>query len=88
MLESYFDCPHCWENQLKMIDPSILNQTHNLKLSHYLIHNNCNYVFLIPFLTFQFYAVCSSIFNYLTLPEKTLAFELYGFPEERRKEIT
>jgi hypothetical protein len=27
MLESYFDCPHCWENQLKMIDPSILNQT-------------------------------------------------------------
>ena len=27
MLESYFDCPHCWKNQLKMIDPSILNQT-------------------------------------------------------------
>ncbi|MDB9847221.1 CPXCG motif-containing cysteine-rich protein [Flavobacteriaceae bacterium] len=27
MLEFYFDCPHCWENQLKMIDPSILNQT-------------------------------------------------------------
>ena len=27
MLECYFDCPHCWENQLKMIDPSILNQT-------------------------------------------------------------
>ena len=27
MLESYFDCQHCWENQLKMIDPSILNQT-------------------------------------------------------------
>ena len=27
MLESYFYCPHCWENQLKMIDPSILNQT-------------------------------------------------------------
>ena len=27
MLESYFDCPHCWENQLKTIDPSILNQT-------------------------------------------------------------
>ncbi|MDA9319090.1 CPXCG motif-containing cysteine-rich protein [Flavobacteriaceae bacterium] len=27
MLESYFDCPHCWENQLKRIDPSILNQT-------------------------------------------------------------
>ena len=26
MLESYFDCPHCWENQLKMIDPSISNQ--------------------------------------------------------------
>ena len=27
MLKSYFDCPHCWGNQLKMIDPSILNQT-------------------------------------------------------------
>ena len=23
MLEHYFDCPHCWENQLKMIDSSI-----------------------------------------------------------------
>ena len=22
MLEHYFECPHCWENQLKMIDPS------------------------------------------------------------------
>ena len=27
MIESYFDCPHCWENQLKMIDPSVSNQT-------------------------------------------------------------
>ena len=26
MIEYYFDCPHCWENQLKMIDPSVLNQ--------------------------------------------------------------
>ena len=26
MLEYCFDCPHCWQNQLKMIDPSILNQ--------------------------------------------------------------
>ena len=23
MIELYFDCPHCWENQLKMIDSSI-----------------------------------------------------------------
>ena len=23
MLEHYFDCPHCWENQIKMIDPSV-----------------------------------------------------------------
>ena len=23
MLESNFTCPYCWENQLKMIDPSI-----------------------------------------------------------------
>ena len=23
MIEHYFDCPHCWQNQLKMIDPSI-----------------------------------------------------------------
>ena len=22
MIEHYFDYPHCWENQLKMIDPS------------------------------------------------------------------
>jgi hypothetical protein len=23
MIEHYFDCPHCWENQLRMIDSSI-----------------------------------------------------------------
>jgi len=27
MIEHYFDCPHCWENQLKMIDPSVNNQS-------------------------------------------------------------
>ena len=27
MIEHYFDCPHCWENQLKMIDPSVSNQS-------------------------------------------------------------
>ena len=27
MLEHYFDCTHCWENQLKMIDSSISNQS-------------------------------------------------------------
>ena len=26
MIEYYFDCPHCWQNQLKMIDPSVENQ--------------------------------------------------------------
>ena len=26
MIEYYFDCPHCWENQLKMIDASVTNQ--------------------------------------------------------------
>jgi len=26
MIEHYFDCPFCWENQLKMIDPSVNNQ--------------------------------------------------------------
>ncbi len=26
MFEHFFDCPHCWENQLKMIDPSIEKQ--------------------------------------------------------------
>ena len=26
MLENYFDCPYCWENQLKMVDPSIKKQ--------------------------------------------------------------
>ena len=23
MIEYYFDCPHCWQNQLKLIDPSV-----------------------------------------------------------------
>ena len=27
MIEQYFDCPHCWENQLKLIDTSITNQS-------------------------------------------------------------
>ena len=27
MLESYFTCPYCWENQIKMVDPSLLLQT-------------------------------------------------------------
>ncbi len=26
MLEHYFECPHCWEEQLKLIDPSISKQ--------------------------------------------------------------
>ena len=26
MFVHFFDCPHCWENQLKMIDPSIEKQ--------------------------------------------------------------
>ena len=26
MIEHYFDCPHCWENQLIMIDSSVSNQ--------------------------------------------------------------
>ena len=26
MIEHYFDCPHCWQNQLKLIDPSINSQ--------------------------------------------------------------
>lgn len=26
MLEAYFDCPYCWQNQLKMVDPSIYDQ--------------------------------------------------------------
>ncbi|MFT4801513.1 MAG: hypothetical protein ACI93N_001286 [Flavobacteriaceae bacterium] len=26
MIEYYFDCPHCWENQLKMIDSSVSHQ--------------------------------------------------------------
>ena len=28
MLESYFICPYCWENQIKMVDPSLLTQTY------------------------------------------------------------
>ena len=26
MIEYYFDCPHCWQNQLKLIDPSVETQ--------------------------------------------------------------
>jgi hypothetical protein len=26
MIEYHFDCPHCWEQQLKLIDSSIINQ--------------------------------------------------------------
>tara|TARA_B100000900_G_scaffold407060_1_gene419118 strand:+ start:1846 stop:2028 length:183 start_codon:yes stop_codon:yes gene_type:complete len=26
MIEYYFACPHCWEEQLKMIDPSVDEQ--------------------------------------------------------------
>ena len=26
MIEHYFDCPHCWQNHLKMIYSSIINQ--------------------------------------------------------------
>jgi len=26
VLEEYFDCPYCWQNQLKMVDPSVENQ--------------------------------------------------------------
>jgi len=26
MIEHFFDCPHCWETQLKMIDPSVDEQ--------------------------------------------------------------
>ena len=26
MIEYYFDCPHCWQNQLKLIDPSVDHQ--------------------------------------------------------------
>ena len=26
MLEEYFNCPYCWQNQLKMVDPSIEKQ--------------------------------------------------------------
>ena len=26
MIEHYFTCPHCWEEQLIMIDPSIDKQ--------------------------------------------------------------
>ena len=26
MIEHYFNCPHCWQNQLKIIDPSVKEQ--------------------------------------------------------------
>jgi len=27
VLESNFNCPHCWQDQLKMVDPSVENQS-------------------------------------------------------------
>tara|TARA_B110000444_G_scaffold261186_1_gene311653 strand:- start:256 stop:438 length:183 start_codon:yes stop_codon:yes gene_type:complete len=27
MIEYFFDCPHCWQNQLKMVDPSAGQQS-------------------------------------------------------------
>ena len=27
MIEHYFECPHCWQNQLKIIDPSVREQS-------------------------------------------------------------
>ena len=27
MIEQYFDCPHCWDNELKLVDPSVPNQS-------------------------------------------------------------
>tara|TARA_B110000858_G_C17680113_1_gene416179 strand:+ start:424 stop:606 length:183 start_codon:yes stop_codon:yes gene_type:complete len=27
MIEYFFDCPHCWQNQLKMVDPSVGQQS-------------------------------------------------------------
>ena len=26
MIEHFFDCPHCWQNQIKVVDPSIEEQ--------------------------------------------------------------
>lgn len=26
MIEHYFECPHCWQSQLKIIDPSVNEQ--------------------------------------------------------------
>ena len=27
MIEHYFNCPHCWQNQLKIIDSSVEEQS-------------------------------------------------------------
>ena len=27
MIEHYFTCPHCWEEQLKLVDPSAPEQS-------------------------------------------------------------
>ena len=27
MIEQYFDCPYCWDNQLKLLDSSVPNQS-------------------------------------------------------------
>ncbi|MGB0305069.1 MAG: CPXCG motif-containing cysteine-rich protein [Flavobacteriaceae bacterium] len=27
MIEHYFTCPHCWEGQLKLVDPSVPEQS-------------------------------------------------------------
>ena len=49
MIEQYFDCPHCWDKQLKLVDPSVPNQSFiedcetccNPLEFHIEIRNNC-----------------------------------------------
>ena len=56
MIEHYFDCPYCWENQLKM-DPSVEEQNfivdcevccNPLEFELNITNNNLEYFSVIP----------------------------------------
>ncbi len=57
MIEHYFDCPHCWENQLKMIDSSVIHQ--NFIEDCQICCNPLEFEFIIQENTLQSFSVIS-----------------------------
>ena len=57
MIEHYFYCPHCWENQLKMIDSSVNHQ--NFIEDCQICCNPLEFEFIIQENTLQSFSVIS-----------------------------